>query len=102
MRLSSDFPHAYGNQIQNRAIPNATPEASVQVEWEEFTVVLGDGTEVSLRKPNITLANLAYGALPADTKMSARLAAPVYGLGLLEAVTESTLLEWADRSSKLT
>lgn len=96
VRLSSQEAHAYGDQIQNRAIPGADPEASVKINWIESTAVLPDGTSVGLRAPQLSLENLAYGPLPADLQTSLRLAPPVHGLGLLDAVTPETLLEWAD------
>ncbi len=97
IRLSSAEAHAYGDQIQNRAIPGAQPEASVQVTWvDQPPTVFPDGTTVTLRKPSIQLANLAYGPLPADVQISPRLAPSMQGLGLLEAVPEDVILEWAD------
>jgi CxxC motif-containing protein (DUF1111 family) len=57
------------------------------------TVVLADGTSVVLKKP--TFAVEANGA--AVTRFSARVARPLVGLGLLEAIDESTLLVLGDR-----
>ncbi|HYX35385.1 MAG TPA: di-heme oxidoredictase family protein [Oligoflexus sp.] len=96
VRLSSQEAHAYGDQIQNRAIPGAKPEASIQISWLERSVDLADGTKVSLRAPQLQLENLAYGPLPKDVLTSLRLAPPVHGLGLLEAVSPETILESAD------
>lgn len=96
VRLSSNEVHAYGDQIQNRAIPGARPEASVKIDWIETEVAFDDGARTSLRKPQLRLENLAYGPLPADVLTSLRLAPPVHGLGLLEAVSPATILEYED------
>ena len=52
----------------------------------------GDATAYSLQKPNYTFS----GTTP--TFFSARIAPPLVGLGLLEAVSESTLMALADPS----
>lgn len=96
VRLSSTDAHAYGDQIQNRAIPGAEPEASVKIDWIESEYQLDDGTRVSLRRPQLRLEQLTYGPLPADVQTSLRLAPPVHGLGLLEAVSAATILEYQD------
>lgn len=96
LRLSSAEVHSYGDQIQNRAIPGAQPEASIKIDWLESAVTLHDGSLISLRAPQLRLENLAYGSLPKDTLMSLRLAPPVHGLGLLDSVASATLLEYAD------
>ena len=55
-----------------------------------------DGTKVMLRRPTISISDLGYGPLHPDTQMSARVAPPMIGLGLLESIPDTTLLEWAD------
>ncbi len=40
--------------------------------------------------------DLVYGEMHPDVKMSARVAPPMIGLGLLEAIPDATLLQWAD------
>jgi CxxC motif-containing protein (DUF1111 family) len=57
------------------------------------TVVLSDGTRVVLRRPAITVAVKGL----AVTRFSARVAPPLLGLGLLEAVDEGTFLSLGDR-----
>jgi CxxC motif-containing protein (DUF1111 family) len=44
----------------------------------------------------VTFADMAFGELPADVQTSARVASPVIGLGLLEAVPEESLRALAD------
>ncbi len=68
-------------------------EGSARVtDVETRTVTLGDGTEVTLSKPNIEVQSDDGSAL----KHSARLSRKLIGLGLLEAIDEATLLQRAD------
>jgi CxxC motif-containing protein (DUF1111 family)/mono/diheme cytochrome c family protein len=60
---------------------------------ETKTVTLGDGTVVNLSKPRITVTANS-GTIGG---YSARVARKLVGLGLLEAVTEETILQRADR-----
>ncbi len=98
----------YGEQLQNRALQGQQPgmafayapvpaEADLYVSWEEDIVRLGDATEVRLRRPTLSIENPSFGELPAETMTSLRLAPPVFGLGLLAAVPEESVLEIARR-----
>lgn len=89
-------PKGYGAQISDRAIDGVQPEATVRVKWQELAGQFPDGEPYSLRKPEFLLTDLAYGPLPDNTQYEMRLAPPVFGLGLLEAIPEETLLAWAD------
>jgi CxxC motif-containing protein (DUF1111 family) len=100
-------PH-YGDQIQNQGLmgqgrdatflgERVPPEADVFVEWDEHSVTLDDGEVVRLRQPRLRWAKLWFGPLGEDTMVSLRLAQPVFGLGLLEAVAEETILAIAER-----
>jgi CxxC motif-containing protein (DUF1111 family) len=55
-----------------------------------------DGVPYSLRRPMHEFEDLAYGEITMDVLVSPRLAPPVFGSGLLEAIPESDLLEAAD------
>ncbi len=100
-------PH-YGDQLQNRALQGQSfelsysdkpvpEEAHVYLDWLESNVTLADDTPVDLRKPVVRIENLNFGALPDDTQLSLRIAQPIFGMGLLEAVPEQTLREIAAR-----
>jgi CxxC motif-containing protein (DUF1111 family) len=102
----------YGNQLQNRALQSqglemqfayapVPAEADLYLAWDEHTVELADGTEISLRRPRASIEEAAFGELPADTMTSLRLAPPVFGLGLLEAVPEDSLLALAAKQRQL-
>jgi CxxC motif-containing protein (DUF1111 family) len=55
-----------------------------------------DGTSYSLRKPRYWIDQPAYGDLPDDLLISPRVAPIMIGLGLLEAIPHSRLLDLAD------
>lgn len=82
----------YGGQLQDMAIPGATPEGKVNIRYRTHTVTLNDGSQVELRKPTLTITELGYGELHPDTLFSARIAQPMIGLGLLEAINETDIL----------
>lgn len=85
----------FGGQLQQRAIFGAAPEADVSVSWSSTSETLHDGTVIDLRRPTYTFSN-AYTGLPADLMWSARVAPPVFGLGLLEAIDESSIRSLCD------
>lgn len=81
----------FGTQIQNQAVFGSVPEARYQVNFVTVNETLADGTVVSLRKPIFSLVD-TYINMPADAMFSPRIATPVFGLGLLEAISEANLL----------
>lgn len=85
----------FGGQLQHRSIFGTTPEALVNTNYLEEPSTFADGTTYSLRRPAITLS-AAYTPLPVDLMMSTRLAPPVFGLGLLEAIPEVDVRALAD------
>ena len=87
----------FGGQLQNHAIYGKVPEVKFQVTYEEIPVTFADGTSTSIRKPTYSVTD-AYMELPAGYMLSPRIGPPVYGLGLLEAITEADLLQKEDIS----
>ncbi|MGL5889471.1 MAG: di-heme oxidoredictase family protein, partial [Bacteroidia bacterium] len=87
----------FGTQLQQRAIAGRQPEADVLISWTELPGQYADGTPYSLRMPAYSLQN-PYTTLPAGVMISPRMAPPVFGLGLLEAVDEGTILAAADEN----
>jgi CxxC motif-containing protein (DUF1111 family) len=87
------LPHpAYGDQLQNQGVLGRVPaEGEAQVDWVEHAVAFADGTVTRLREPRVRLVNLAYGALDAETVAALRVAPPLFGLGLLDAVPRTAL-----------
>lgn len=85
----------FGDQLQHRAVEGKMPEATVQIQYQEQAILLNGGEIVNLRKPMYTLQQ-SYMPLPAGVMISPRVAAPVFGLGLLEAISETDILQHAD------
>lgn len=85
----------FGHQFQHRAVVGVEPEGGVDVSYEEIVVNFADGETISLRKPAFTITR-SYTPLPAGLLIGARVAPPVFGRGLLEAIPEATILGWAD------
>jgi CxxC motif-containing protein (DUF1111 family) len=92
----------YGEQIQNRALDGSNvdvayagepvpPEADVYLDWEIRVVAFPDGETIELRAPKLRIEALRFGPLGDDAMMSLRIAQPLVGLGLLEAVPEASL-----------
>ncbi|MGB0696414.1 MAG: di-heme oxidoredictase family protein [Rhodospirillaceae bacterium] len=86
----------YGTQFQSFALPGFAPEGQMVITYEEIPVSFADGETVSLRKPSYSVANLGYGPMHPDVMLSPRVAPQMIGLGLLEALPDSFLLDAAD------
>ncbi len=102
------MPHPnYGDQIQNRALQGqdinylfagtepVPAEAALYLDWTEKIVAFGDGEEIKLRAPKLKIEQLNFGPLGPDTMTSLRISPPIFGLGLLAAVPEATILKMA-------
>jgi len=87
----------YGDQFQNRALQGESvdfqyswepvpAEAALYLDWEERSVTLPDGEEISLRRPVLRIEKLAFGPMGEGAMTSLRNTPPLIGLGLLEAV----------------
>ena len=86
----------YGGQLQDMAIPGVAPEGKVRLDYRTHTERFADGHEVELRTPLLKISQLGYGPLHPETLFSVRVAPPMIGLGLLEAIPEAALLAHAD------
>lgn len=84
-------PHpAYGDQLNEEGIPGVPGEGRAVLTWIDRHVSLPDGTDMALRHPQLEIREPAYGPLD-DVMTSLRVGQSVIGMGLLEAVPESTL-----------
>ncbi|MNR90715.1 Cytochrome c [compost metagenome] len=93
------MPHpAYGDQLNERGVPGVPGEGIGYLIYDEHIETLADGSKVYLRKANVHFKELAYGALGADVMVSPRVGPAVYGLGLLEAISDDTILALAKQS----
>ncbi|HEY4366981.1 MAG TPA: di-heme oxidoredictase family protein [Steroidobacteraceae bacterium] len=88
-------PH-YGDQLNEKAIRGVPAEGRTIVKYKERNGKYPDGTSYSLAVPSYSFADLGFGPFPRTMLFSARVAPPVFGLGLLDAVADSTLLALAD------
>jgi CxxC motif-containing protein (DUF1111 family) len=86
----------YGGQFQDFSIPGIAAEGRVKVTYETTEVTLAGDQTVTLRKPTYEMTDLAYGPMHPDVMVSPRLAPPMIGLGLLEAIPDSTLVAASD------
>jgi len=82
----------YGGQLQDMAIPGVPPEGRIRLGWQTQPVFFADGFHVELRRPKLQLDRLSYGAMQEGTRVSLRVAPPMIGLGLLEAVPQEDIL----------
>ena len=86
----------YGGQLQDRAINGVAPEGRIGIRYEDTPGKYPDGTSYSLQDPTYVILDLAFGPLHPDTMVSPRIAPAVFGMGLLEAISEERILALAD------
>ena len=86
----------YGGQLQNFSIQGILAEGEMTIAYRETPVTLADGEVVSLRAPTYGVSGLHYGPLHPEAMLSPRVAPPVIGMGLLEAISDADILAGAD------
>lgn len=86
----------YGTQLQNFAIQGIPEEGRMAIAYEDVPVAFADGEVVTLRKPTYKIVGLNYGPLHPQAMLSPRVAPPMIGMGLLEAIPEKDILALAD------
>jgi CxxC motif-containing protein (DUF1111 family) len=87
----------FGGQLQQRAIYGTKPEGDVSIQYSIQKLTFSDGEPYELRVPTYHLQN-SYIPLPAGIMWSPRVAPPVFGLGLLEAIPEWAIRAHADEN----
>jgi len=85
----------YGTQFNPKSIPKVDAEGEVEASYQEVVGKYPDGTNYSLRKPTYKFKNLNYGVMN-GTMISPRIAPQMIGVGLLDAVSEQTILANVD------
>lgn len=85
----------FGDQLQTKAIVGSKAEAEVDIQYSYKTYSFPDGETYELRNPSYQLKN-SYIPLPGNYMISPRVAPPVFGLGLLEAIPEWAILSNED------
>jgi CxxC motif-containing protein (DUF1111 family) len=86
----------YGGQLQDQAVPGLSAEGRMVIRYDEQAVTLAGGETVMLRRPTYSVADLAYGQLDPTTTLSPRIANPMIGLGLIEAIAQEDIRALAD------
>ena len=86
----------YGLQINDQGIPGVAAEARVALVWQETSGTYNDGEKFSLRAALVILNAAAYGTLPKNMLTSIRVAPAVFGMGLIEAISDADILALAD------
>jgi CxxC motif-containing protein (DUF1111 family) len=84
-----------GLQLQLRSIVGFAAEGTAALAYDEVAGEFADGTPYTLHRPRYTLTGGA-APLPGGLLISPRVAPPVFGLGLLEALSEATIMAAAD------
>jgi len=100
--------HAYGGQIQPRAIRFNQGSLQKKPQGEAWLLLTeqivhdeySDGEKFELIQPSYQLTKKAYGELPEHVTISPRLSPNIFGAGLLDAISESDLLNQEDIDDK--
>ena len=82
----------YGGQLSDFAIEDLLSEGQINVSYEYIPIAFDNGTVVTLSKPIYSIKNLNYGDLHPDIQISARVAQPMIGLGLIQAISQKDIL----------
>ena len=89
-------PAGYHAQLRDKSsAPGVAPEGFGVIDYEEEPGSFPDGEKYSLRRPRYRVLDPGYGPLPDNTIFEARSAPRLPGMGLLEAIDETTLLALA-------
>ena len=86
----------YGTQLQDFSRPGVAAEYRFRVSYQPVPVTLSGAEPAMLRAPSYHAAELGYGPLHPDAMLSPRIAPPMIGLGLLEAISTKDILDYAD------
>jgi CxxC motif-containing protein (DUF1111 family) len=91
-----------GAQLQDHAVFGVAPEVRIALAWEASSGRYGDGEAYSLRRPRLTITRGDTGEpLGPEVQTSLRIAPPMFGRGLLEAVEPATLEALAQQQAAL-
>ena len=85
----------FGLQLQNQSLFGVQPEGRVHIDYAVEQGRFSDGETYELRRPTVRIED-TYIPLPGDVMISPRIAQPVFGRGLLEAIPEEDIRALAD------
>ncbi|WP_422378735.1 di-heme oxidoredictase family protein [Roseibium sp.] len=86
----------YGGQFQSFAVPGLAGEGRFDIETEEIVVPLNGGETAILQRPIYKIRDLGFGDMHPETLVSPRVAPPMSGLGLIQAIHPGDLEVLAD------
>ncbi|WP_420413114.1 di-heme oxidoredictase family protein [Roseibium sp.] len=86
----------YGGQFQAFAVTGLPAEGRFDIVHEEIEVPLNGGEVAVLQKPVYKIRDLGFGDMHPETLISPRVAPPMIGLGLLQAIHPGDLEALAD------
>ena len=86
----------YGGQFQAFAVTGIAAEGRFDIELEEIEVPLSGGETATLQKPHYVARDLGYGPFHPEVQFSPRVAPPMIGLGLLQAIHPGDIEVLAD------
>lgn len=89
----------YGGQLQDRAVPGVPVEGKMSIARKLITGKYADGSTYTLEAPSYSIVEPGYGAT-GSLSISPRIAPPVFGTGLLEAIPEVTIVALSDPEDK--
>ena len=89
----------FGTQLNDRANFGLMAEGKVSIRYLDKEINYRDGKTVKLRDPSYTIYD-THQDLPTDVQVSPRVAQPVFGAGLLEAISSQAILDLADENDQ--
>ncbi len=88
----------YGGQLSDNAIQGVNKEGAFTIFYSEQSGAFSDGETYSLRTPLYTFTGLNYGAMNSGILFSPRVGQQMIGLGLVEALSDNSILANADEN----
>lgn len=98
------YPHIgdkrYGHQFQGQSTLGVLPEGDYSLTYSTHIETLKDGTQVTLRQPNLHWNTLHYGDFEADTGFTMLVSPALVGMGLLDNIPDEMIMANADPDDK--
>jgi CxxC motif-containing protein (DUF1111 family) len=85
----------YGGQFAPIAILGVPADGQMVIRYAEIQGAYADGEPYTLRQPTYGVSDLAHGPTHPELMISPRIAPALIGMGLLEAISEESLLRIA-------
>ncbi|WMP18382.1 di-heme oxidoreductase family protein [Thiothrix lacustris] len=90
----------YGDHLQQLGITGLPGEGTPRFTYQAIKGTFKDGESYTLQQPTLTIENLNYGTFSPDVQLSARVAPPLFGMGLLASIPDAEILAHADLDDK--